>query len=681
MIGAPRCGFPAAVNPAGGGKDSAFPPANLKKEETSDSIQMDTRYYIRARQKGLKAYGQAISRNQDPYLPVLEEKVPNLNSLDRVPLGIQTVQLDRVVGSVSRGRSFAFANNFMPILDTNSEFSSKWATLYESVEAEGLRDPAKMLEYMGYYYLIEGNKRISVMKFMDAEYVEADVTRVIPLRTSDPAVTAYFEYCAFSKATGLYDLVFSRPGSYERLANLPGVKSGEEWSPDDILSLRKIYRYFCSAYRGLMQDQPALPAGDAFLRWLLAFGYEDVRDNSLEDVQKSLRLMQDEFRLRNDALNLVMEQTDSASAPTLLRSLFHPSRIKAAFLYTNPIETSAWNYWHDLGRLEAQEKLGGRVETVNRLVPSRTEAESVIESLIREGFNVIFATSPVMLNSCVEPALKHPETRLLVSSQLAGYRHVHTYYLRFYEAKFLLGMLAGILSKNGKIGYIADYPIYGSPSMINAFAIGARMVNPEARVYLNWTSLADFDKAEPFHDPEIQVVCNRDLTAPDRASRDSGLYVRENGEIRSMATLIPRWGVFYRHVMEQMLKGAFDSVSDASSQSYWWGIASDTLDLAFSARCHPATVRLIRTLQAQFRDSDFTPFEGELRDQAGNVRCLPDQRLTPAEVLCMDYLAECVVGSLPSAEELVPSARGLLLTQGIGSLAVADVGSISWTRG
>ncbi len=641
---------------------------------------METKYYIRARQKGLRAYHQAIQQNQDPYLPVLEEKVPELNKLDRLSLGIQTIPLDRVAGSVSRGRSFAFANNFMPILEVNSEFCSKWSVLYESVEAEGLRDPAKVLEYLGFYYLIEGNKRISVMKFLGAEYVEADVTRVIPARTESPELAVYDEYCAFAKATGLYDIFFTRPGSYSRLSGLPGIRSGEAWSQDDVLSLRKIYRYFHSAYQTVMQDQPALPCGDAFLRWLLAFGYQDVRDQALSDVEKSVRLMQEEFRLREDAVSLVMEHSDRNPAPTLLQTLFHPSRIKAAFLYTNPIEGSAWNYWHEMGRLEAQEKLGDRVETVCRIVPSRTEAEESIEDLIRQGFNVLFATSPVMLNSCVEPALKHPETRLLVSSQLAGYHHVHTYYLRFYETKFLLGLLAGILSKNGKIGYIADYPIYGSPSMINAFAAGARMVNPDARIFLNWTSLQSYNPAEPFHDPEISVVCNRDLTAPNPGSRESGLYLRQDGEIVSMASVIPRWGVFYRHVMEQMLKGVFDSSdSRTASLSYWWGIASDTLDIAFSSRCPAPSVRLVRNFQSQLRDQSFTPFEGELKDQSGRVRCMADQRLTPAEVLCMDYLADCVTGALPSAEELVPSARGLVLTQGIGSLATADVGSISWT--
>ena len=127
---------------------------------------MDSKYYSRARQKGLKAYTQALKDGTDPYLPVLEDMVPNINALSRVTLGILSVPLYRVVGSVSQGRSYAFANNFMPILDVNSEFGTKWSALYASMEEEGLRDAPKMLEYMGNYYLIEGNKRVCVMQFL-----------------------------------------------------------------------------------------------------------------------------------------------------------------------------------------------------------------------------------------------------------------------------------------------------------------------------------------------------------------------------------------------------------------------------------------------------------------------------------------------------------------------------------
>lgn len=643
---------------------------------------MDTRPYQKARREGLKAYTAAIGSNRDPYLPVLEESVANLNQLTHIPIGVITVPLDYLKGSVSHGRSYAFADNFMPILEMNTEFCSKWCSLYESIAENGMREPAKVVEYFGQYYTIEGNKRVSVMKSMDAEYIDCDVTRVIPEHTDDPENIAYFEYCVFSRETKIYDLLFSRPGMYERLSLLPGMKTdGNTWSEDDILSLRKIWHYFRSSYRQIMRDRQAMADGDAFLLWLTAFGYKDVRENDLKRTEDQVRLMMHEFAMHDDSVSLVMDHEQSAPQPTLIGSLFAPAKIKAAFLYTRPVQDSAWNYWHDLGRLEVQEKLGSRVETAACVVGSRTDTAREIARLIDEGYTAIFATSPVMLNSCIEPSLEHPEVKLLNCSQLAGYYHVRTYYLRFYEAKFLLGMAAGILAENGKIGYIADYPIFGSPAMINAFAIGARMVNPRARVYLNWTSLADFDASEPFHDPEIRVICNRDLTAPNASSRDSGLYIRDGSSIVSMATLVPRWGILYRSLIERIQNGSYDAASSGDAVlNYWWGIASDVLDIVFSSRFDPAGVRLIRNLQNQFRDHSFTPFEGRLTDNTGMERSGADRRLTPAEVLCMDYLADNVIGDLPGEDRLAESAVALVRLQGIRSNLKPDISTISWNR-
>ena len=103
-------------------------------------------FYSRARREGLRVYHAAIQANADPYLPVLEDLEPNLSQLSRLSLGILTIPLDRVVGSVSQGRSYAFANGFLPILEGGSEFASKWECLCESVEAEGVNQPITVLE-------------------------------------------------------------------------------------------------------------------------------------------------------------------------------------------------------------------------------------------------------------------------------------------------------------------------------------------------------------------------------------------------------------------------------------------------------------------------------------------------------------------------------------------------------
>ena len=638
-------------------------------------------HYGKARRDGLRIYTAAIQANADPYLPVLEKKVPDLAQLSRLSLGVISVPLARVVGSVSQGRSYAFTENFLPILDGGSEFASKWDRLYESVEAEGVNQPITALEYLGYYYVVEGNKRVSVMKAMGARDLEADVTRVYPPRTGDPEIVAYYEYVDFTKETGLYSILFSRPGSYQKLVSLPGMRAGETWTEDEILSLRKIYHYFSESYEAVIHDTKALSVGDAFLKYLTAFGYQDVRDEDLEKTRERVRLIAHDFEIHDGKMNLVMDRANPAPPVPILGTLFRPSKLKAAFLFNRPVEDSAWNYWHNLGRLEAEEKLGGKLETAACVVPSRADFEKEVDRLISEGYTAFFATSPVMLNSTIEPALTHPEARFMCCSLLSSYTNIRSYYIRFYEAKFLLGLAAGILSENGKIGYIADFPIYGSPSAANAFALGARMVNPKATVYMNWFSASWYNDRLPFEDPEIRVVCNRDITAPKHDARDYGLYVRDGDSIIHMAAMVPRWGLFYRLCSEMILNGTFNpSENRQSVTNYWWGLGSHIVDVVFSARFDPYAARIINHFRQELKEGTFSPFEGEIRDQSGTLRCEADRMLTPAEILCMDYLVDNIVGSFPSEQEMIESARPLVRLQGIHGELLPELSSFSWNR-
>ena len=643
---------------------------------------MSLEHYSKFRREGLRVYSAALQNHTDPYLPVLEDKVPGLSQLSRLSLGVQSIPIERVVGSVSQGRSYAFASNFMPLLESGSEFAAKWDHLYESVIAQGVNQPITCLEYLGEYYVIEGNKRVSVMKAMDARDIDADVTRVYPAPSDDPRHKAYEEYCTFTKESGIYTILFTKPGSYEKLLSLPGIRAGETWQQEEVIALRKVYAYFRIAYNDMMKDKAVMQVGDAFLSYLIAFGYKDVREEDMETTAAHIRLMANEFEVRDSKVKLVMDPApQQASGIPLISSLFRPSKIKAAFLFNRDIEASAWNYWHNLGRLEIEEKLGDKVETVARVVPSRTDFEAEIDRLIQEGYTAIFATSPVMLNSCIEPALKHPEVKFLCCSLLSSYNNIRTYYIRFYEAKFLMGLAAGILSRNGKIGYIADFPIYGVASAANAFAIGARMVNPSARIYLNWTSATYFDAENPFKDPEIQVICNRDITAPNHTARDYGLYLRSGDEITNIATLIPQWGPFYQTIVESLLNGTFSPADNKSiATNYWWGIGSRILDVAFSKRFDPYAMRLINHYREGLQDGSFSPFEGEFRDQAGVLRCQAEQRLTPAEILCMDYLADNIVGSFPSEDEMIPTARPLVRLQGMHGELKPEISSFSWIR-
>ena len=177
------------------------------------------------------------------------------------------------------------------------------------------------------------------------------------------------------------------------------------------------------------------------------------------------------------------------------------------------------------------------------------------------------------------------------------------------------------------------------------------------------------------------MVCNRDITAPNHDARDYGLYLRNGEEIVNMATLIPRWGPFYRMMIERILNGTFtQSESKDNVTNYWWGLGSHILDVAFSSRFDLYAARTINHFREELRSGAFSPFEGELRDQSGTLRCTADRRLTPAEILCMDYLADNIVGTLPQLDELIESAQPLVRLQGIHGELKPQLSAFSWNR-
>ena len=129
--------------------------------------------YLQAQRRGLKLTHALQARGEDATLPVLSELVPEMNRLTQVPLGMVQVALDQIAGTATRGRTTAFARNFMPLLEPDSEFAFKWSVLYDDVVENGLRDPVRAYEYYNRFYIIEGNKRVSVMSMLDAVNIEA----------------------------------------------------------------------------------------------------------------------------------------------------------------------------------------------------------------------------------------------------------------------------------------------------------------------------------------------------------------------------------------------------------------------------------------------------------------------------------------------------------------------------
>ena len=163
------------------------------------------------------------------------------------------------------GVALKFANNFMPLLPERSEFGIKWLNLYNHQVEDGIQDPIVAYEFMNRFYVQEGNKRVSVMKYLGAYSIPGTVTRLIPKRTDDLENRLYYEFLDFYKVSSNCDVWFSKEGRYKELLKLMGMKPDQVWEEEDRVYFRSAYGRFAKAFSMAHGDRLKLTDVDAYL--------------------------------------------------------------------------------------------------------------------------------------------------------------------------------------------------------------------------------------------------------------------------------------------------------------------------------------------------------------------------------------------------------------------------------
>ena len=227
-------------------------------------------YYKEAQKLAQKEYRARAAAGQSTALPALDELVPPDRLLKGVDLGIVQIPTEWVVGTKSAGRVNAFAPNFLPIMEDDSEFAQKWQRLCDAHLTEGIRDPIKAYEYLNRYYVEEGNKRVSVLKFFDAPSIAAHVIRILPERNAD--TESYYEFIDFYKLSRVNFIEFTRRGGYASLQQAMGKRPDEVWTEEERRRFSSAYYYFRQAYSACGGDKLKTEPGDALLRYLQVFG-------------------------------------------------------------------------------------------------------------------------------------------------------------------------------------------------------------------------------------------------------------------------------------------------------------------------------------------------------------------------------------------------------------------------
>ena len=232
------------------------------------SFQASMEEYTQALRRGHREYRELVMAGKPPYPAVLDEILPENNDYPVVDVGLIEIPSERIIGVKSAGRITAFTVNFKPLLDARSEFGSKWINLCSAhLSDTGITDPIVCYEYLGNFYVQEGNKRVSVLRHFDAPRIPGMVKRILPPLSPDPRIKAYYEFLEFYKYSKLYGVQFRRPGDYARLTAALGKKAGEVWSDDDRRIFRSYYHYFLEAFQSLKGNGADLLPEEAELRF------------------------------------------------------------------------------------------------------------------------------------------------------------------------------------------------------------------------------------------------------------------------------------------------------------------------------------------------------------------------------------------------------------------------------
>lgn len=621
-------------------------------------------------------YKEASKRGKKEYLlegklVCLEEILKDEEIVANIELGTLEIPLKKIIGTYSHLRSVSFSKNFMPIIEGKSEFKSKWIALCNHHLEEGINQPIKVYEYLNYFYVIEGNKRVSVLEYFGAFSITAEVIRLVPKKKDHDVVNSiYYEFLDFYNKTKINSIWFSKKHSFHRLMALL-----KEYKPELKIGDNKykhfknfIYDTFREVYHRLGGQKLPITTGDAFLEYVSLYGInETINIDELENRLKQLLKELVHFRDKNIEIQTDSENETGGMLSTISNLISIPKKLKVAFVYARTIKTSGWTYGHELGRRYIDEKLGNQIITKYiESVPENDQDYNYIKALAEEGNDVIFTTSPIFRNATLRCALEYPNVKFFNCSDDRPYEHMSCYFGRIYEPRFLTGIIAGAMTKTNTIGYSATNPSSEVISCINSFALGAKIVNPYSEVKVAWTrewnSHEKFTNAEEkLRSKNCDVISNRNLKVARDETERYGVYSMlcsfENGSKepnKYLAAPIWNWGVYYEKILNNILNDSFKFIVDMFSQNsklinFWYGMSEGVVDIYYSKKYVPVPVqKLVQAMKKMVVSNEFNPFTGPIYDNKGTLKIAEDEEAAPDDILNMRWMVDNV-----EAEEYV----------------------------
>ena len=347
----------------------------------------------------------------------------------------------------------------------------------------------------------------------------------------------------------------------------------------------------------------------------------------------------------------------ASSAPAAAAPAPANEPLKVAFVYVGPVGDAGWTYAHDAARKEVEAKFGDKVKTsfVENVPESAADAERVFRDLATQGNKVIFGTSFGFMESMLKVAKEFPDVKFEHATGFKTADNLGQYDVRTYEGAYLAGVVAGKMSKSGKLGVVGSVPIPEVIRNIDSFTLGARSVNPKATTRVVWVNKwfdtgKEREAATTLIGQGVDVLMqNTDSAAVVQTAQEKGVYalgwdsdMTKFGEKAHLAASTNKWGVYYNKVVEDVLNNKW------KPETVWWGLKEGAIDLGAYNAVVPEDVKaLVETRNKGIIDGSAPIWKGPLKDNTGKEVLPADKVADDGFLHGIKFYVEGVEGKIP----------------------------------
>jgi len=339
-------------------------------------------------------------------------------------------------------------------------------------------------------------------------------------------------------------------------------------------------------------------------------------------------------------------------------------KVKVGFVYLTTPGDHGWTYAHEVARQDVEKHFGDKVVTTFvENVPEGPDSARVIRELAKQGNEIIFTTSFGYMDHTIKVAKEFPNVKF---EHITGYKrspNVATGNIRFYEGRYVQGVVAGLMTKSNKIGYLASFPIPEVIQGINAFGIGLRSVNPKAEVSVIWVN-SWYDPVKEADAAKVHIAEGADILAqhtdsPAMLQTAQKAGVHGFGQSSDMKAFAPKaqlfssvnnWGPYYISKIQQMMDGKWSTGEgpDHWAGNTWVGMADDYLVLSPFENMPSDVAAAAAKAAADIKSGKNKIFTGPIKDNSGKIRVPAGKTLTDGELFqTLDYYVDGISGKIP----------------------------------